>query len=171
MPVDLEILDEVSRDFAAHVAEHRPEWLAYARLMPIGENSYLHHLEIEFPNQPGVENQEPLWISTYGDKVTVGMDAHHTHFPWPKDCNEEDGRPAAMRHIQELMNEERAIVSIWREGRACASSWASPEELSNCKERPNGPMELRIRSWRGSYNRTLRFDWDSYLKTIRGPSS
>ena len=75
-----------------------------------------------------------------------------------------------MNHIYALMNEERVIVSIWEDGRARASSWDFPEKLSNYEECPNGPMELRIRSWRGSYNRTLRFDWDSYLKTMKGPS-
>lgn len=171
MPIDFEMLDEVSRDFATYIADHRPDWLAHARLLPIGENSNLHHLEIEFPPQPGAEDQEPLWISTCDEEVTIGMDAHHAHFPWPTDYNGEDGRPAAMKHIEALMNEERVVISIWEEGRACAGLWDLPEELPNYKECPNGTMELRIRSWRGSYNRTFPFDWDSYLKITRGPAA
>ncbi|SCY44929.1 hypothetical protein [Microvirga guangxiensis] len=171
MPINLGMLDEVSRDFAAYVAEHRPDWLAYARLLPISENSNLHHLEVEFPNQPGAEAQEPFWISTYGEEVTVGLDAHHAHFPWPKDYNGEDGRPAAMKYIHALMNEELVVVSFWDGTRIRCSSSEQPKNLSIYEEQPGGASELRIRSWRGSYNRTLRFDWDSYLKTIKGSPS
>jgi len=167
MAIDLSALDEVSRDVVAYLAEHRPAWLDHAKSLP-DEASDAQFVEIGFPNPPGGEGQEPLWISTYGAEVTVGMDAHHTHFPWPTGYNGEDGRPAAIGHVDALMREEKVIVSIWEEGRARASSWDVPQRLSAYEERPDGPVELRIRSWRGSYNRTLRFDWDSYLRIIRG---
>lgn len=166
MPIDLDTLDEVSRDFATYIAEHKPDWLAYARLLPLDENSNLHHLEIEFPNPPGTEGQESLWISTYGEEVTIGMDAHHAHFPWPTDYNGEDGRLAAMEHVDALMNEELVIVSLWEGDWARSSFYEMPEKAMRYKELPDAPHELRIRSWRGKYNRTLRFDWDTYLKIL-----
>lgn len=171
MQIDLEILDEVSRDFASYAAEHRANWLAHARPLPVEEHSDVHYLEFVFPNPPGTEGQEPLWVSTFGGEVTIGMDAHHAHFPWPEDYNGEDGRPAAMNHIYALMREEKVIVSIWEQGQARASSWGLPQELSRYQECPKGPMELRIRSWCGRYNRTLRFDWDNYLRIIRGTAA
>jgi hypothetical protein len=168
MQIDLEILDEVSRDFITYIAEHRPDWLDHAK-SKLDESWNTHFVEIEFPDPAPVEGHEPLWISTYGGEVTVGLDAHHTHFPWPTDYNEEDGRPATMEHIRALMDEELVIVSFWDGDRLRCSSSERPENLFMYEEQVNGPSELHIRSWRGSYNRTLRFDWDSYLKTIKGP--
>lgn len=170
MPIDLDALDEVSRDFVAYIAEQRPEWLAHARPL-VDETRNASFVEIVFPLPPGVEMQEPLWISTYGGEVTIGMDAHHAHFPWPSDYNGEDGRANAMEYVQALMNEEQVVVSFWDDGRLRCSSTERPENLSIYEEQPNSGSELRIRSWHGSHSRTLRFDWDSYLKTIRAPSA
>jgi hypothetical protein len=166
MSVDVDTLDEVSRDFITFVSEQRPDWLAHAKSV-LDEKSNRYFVVVKFPNKGGAEDQEPLWISTYGAEVTVGLDANHVHFPWPTDYKGGDGRQTATNHIDALMNEERVIVSIWEEGRLRAALWTVPEKLSKYEERPGGSMELRIRSWRGNYNRTLQFDWDSYLKTIR----
>jgi len=165
MSIDPNSLDEVSRDFIAHIAEQRPDWLAHARSLP-NEASDTRCLVIEFPSPPGFDGREALWISTYGREVTVGMDAYHAHFPWPTDYNGEDGRPAAMEHVDALMDEKLVVVSLWDGDRDLAGSSLAPGRLTELQEVPDGPQELRVRSWRGTYNRTLRSDWDTYLRLV-----
>lgn len=165
MSVALENLDEVSRDFAAYLAEHRPDWLAFMRLLP-NEPSETFHLEIEFPNPAGAEGQESLWISTYGSEVTIGVGDHHGHFPWPTDYNGEDGRPAAMEFLNALMGEEVVVGSFWDGSRMRSSSSMAPVQVLGLKDLPEIAEEIRIWSWRGTYSRIVRSDWQTYLRLI-----
>jgi hypothetical protein len=166
MSIDFETLDEVSRDFATFVAERRPDWLVCARLLPNSEGSDLHHLEIEFANPAHAEAQELLWISTYGSEITIGVGDYHAHFPWPVDYNGEDGRPAAMRFLNALMSEEVVVVSFWDGSRMRSSSSVTPEHVIGLNDLPEALEEIRIWSWLGTYSRTVRSDWQTYLKLI-----
>ena len=71
-----------------------------------------------------------------------------------------------MEHVGDLIGEKIIIVSIWEDGRLVGSSSLPPEFAKDLLELPGGPHELRIRSWRGTYNKTLRSDWDKYLQLI-----
>jgi hypothetical protein len=140
------------------------------RLLP-NEPSETFHLEIEFPNPAGAEGQELLWISTYGSEVTIGVGDHHAHFPWPRDYNGEDGRPAAMRHLNALIGEEVVVVSFWEGSRMRSSSSLAPAQVLGLKDLPGILDEIRVWSRRGTYSRTMRGDGQTNLNLIDEPSS
>ena len=58
-----------------------------------------------------------FWVSTAGDEITVGFDAHHVHFgtPWEPDATD-DVRDAC-EYIQKLMQGEYQVAVWYRRGR------------------------------------------------------
>ena len=83
----------------------------------------------EFREQPEgslfLESESPsgyrFWISTEGNRVTVGFDAHHAHFG--ESCQEEAAEDArdAVEYIRKLMNGEYR-VAVWSRGEKLVKS-------------------------------------------------
>lgn len=154
---------ELNADFLRYVEALYPHWLPYARILPKQETG-LEHVKLTIPDPPGISRQQPLEVSTWDGEITVFFGDFHTHFPWPEGFDGFDNRGRVMDYLQALLNEEIIVTSIWTEGRLKLSSTTRSGNLAKLISVPAGDHELRIASWRGTYDRSFPVDWRAYLK-------
>ncbi len=163
MALSKEGAQALNADFLDFLKAQFPQWLEHVRTLH-DEDSDQDFLEVTIPDPSGVTHEHPLEISTWGEEITVSFDSFHTHFAWPDGYDGSDSRLRVMDFIQALMKEDIIIASVWTEDRMRLSSTARPQDLAKFADVPAGDHELRIASWRGTYNRRLPVDWHSYLK-------
>jgi hypothetical protein len=162
MPLSHENAQALNEGFLKLLEAHFPHWLQHVRRLhdEAGED----YVEVIVPAPEGMIHERPLEISTWGEEVTVAFGDYHTHFPWPKGYDGSDSDTRVVSFVQSLLNEEIIISSVWIEGRMKLGSMARPDELAKFASVPPGDHELRIASWRGTYDRSLPVDWHAYLK-------
>lgn len=156
----------LNADFLDALKAHFPQWLEHVRILR-DEDAGENFLELSIPDPTGLAHEHPFEISTWGEEITVSFGGFHTHFPWPDGFDGSDNRGRVMEFLQALLNEDIIITSVWTEGRMKLSSTARPGDLTKFADVPAGDHELRIASWRGTYDRQFPIDWHSYLKASR----
>ena len=163
MALSKENAQALNADFLDFLKVYFPQWLEHVRILR-DEDAGQDFLELTVPDPSGITHEHPLEISTWGEEITVLFGDFHTHFPWPNGFDGSDSRDWIKDFLQALMNEGIIIASVWTEGRLRLSSTVHPSNLTKIDDVQAGDHELRITSWRGTYDRRLSVDWHSYLK-------
>jgi hypothetical protein len=163
MALSKENAQALSADFLVFLRTNFPQWLEHVRVLR-DEDAGQDFLELRIPDPSGITHEHPLEITTWGEEITVSFSDFHTHFPWPNGFAGSDNRGRVTDFLQGLLNEDIIIASVWTEDRMRLSSTAHPGDLTKFVDVPAGDHELRITSWRGTYDRRLSVDWYGYLK-------
>ncbi len=153
----------LNADFLDVLKAHFPQWLEHVRILR-DEDAGQDFLELTVPDPSGIIREHPLEISTWGEEIAVSFGDFHTHFPGPNGFDGSDNRGRVIDFLRALLNEDIIIASVWTEDRMRLSSTAHPGDLAKFADVPAGDHELRIASWRGTYDRQLPVDWYAYLK-------
>ncbi|RDI62265.1 hypothetical protein DES45_101533 [Microvirga subterranea] len=165
MPLADDSAQAINADFLHYVETCFPQWLQCVRRLK-DEDSGGDYLELTIPDPAGITHEHPLEISTWGEEVTVSFGDYHTHFPWPQDHDGAESRDRVSGLIGAFLNEKLVTLSVWHEGRCKLGSTTYSSDLDRYRQIAAGDHELRIKSWRGTYNTVLPIDWHGYLKTL-----
>lgn len=131
-------LDEYSINFSEVLYSVFPEFEQYQEIKEYDECNEAYLL-IEVPSPYNVENI--LWLSTYGEEITVGFDWYHTHFDYAE--TDEDNFKLAVEHVKEIVEEKISIAVIKRE-----NLWVRSYIItSNDFPEVNVDETLEIKSW------------------------
>ena len=152
----------LNADFLDFLEARFPQWLAHVRALR-DEDAHRDFLELTVPDPPGIVHDRPLKISTLDEEITLSFGDYHTHFPWLADHDGLDSRDEVFDFIRALLNEDLVTVSVWHQGRCRLGSTADSTGLDRYRAIAAGDHDLRITSWRGTYNTTLPIDWHGYL--------
>ena len=159
--MNLDTLDELSRDFALNLFARYPEWQAFARTARRPEDAE-DHLIVEVPVLKG--DAHPLAITTENGEVTVHFDYCHSHFDWPVTDMDAAYPVTDMEaaynvdpfvFIASILDEKLATISCW-DGDEWQSSWWLEQGEDPNEGAPMSTSRVRVRSWRGSRN----YDFD-----------
>ncbi|MBB3021025.1 hypothetical protein FHR70_004115 [Microvirga lupini] len=163
MALSKENAQALNAGFLDFLKAHFPQWLEHVRILR-DEDAGQDFLGLTIPDPSGITHEHPLEISTWGEEITVFFGDFHTHFSWPEGFDGSDSYGQIIDFLQALLNEDIIIASVWKEDRMRLSSTAHPGDLTKFSDVPAGDHELRIASWRGTYDRRFPVDWQSYLK-------
>jgi hypothetical protein len=148
--MEIERLDEFSRQVARVLFAKYPDWRAYAKVERA--ESGAGYLSVEVPAPASAAAAHGLWISTEAEVVTVGFDWFHTHFYAGVGDGERFGTDYAFHFIEEILSESVAAISWWQDDQCTTYSTrrngtnAMPDDLIGPHNR------VRIRSWNGALN-------------------
>ncbi|MEN0038018.1 MAG: hypothetical protein AAGC78_13170 [Cellvibrio sp.] len=96
--------------------------------------------------------EHPLSIDTFGEEVTVAFDAYHAHF---NEFKEECEYGGALTFIKNIVSEQYAVVSFWRNDQWCGSSLIESCNFPSNNENYPYANLIKIRSWSGKLNKTI----------------
>ena len=153
--IDLDRLNDHSRQFATQLFRKWPEWLQYARFDPY-EDFEKEALLVEVP-RPVDGSSHGLFITTSEWEISVGFGENfHTRFGT-------SGEPAggnfyadALAFIADFVDEQ-TVVAIAYQDKASLGSWKIDLAAESIDEVEVGPGEtVKIRSWLGTYDRELQ---------------
>lgn len=139
-------------DFDRRVAEQIgfafPGWIKRATVETdeYGESA----LVVSIP-APSERFAHPLRIETFGGEVTVSFDWYHGHFSEFSGCTER----TALDLIQEVISEEKVVVSYWRDNQACGSVMTVPDDIPSSNDEYPYANRVCIRSWSGRFDKDI----------------
>jgi hypothetical protein len=163
MALSKENAQALNADFLGFLKAHFPQWLEHVRILR-DEDVGQDFLGLTIPDPSEITHEYPLEISTWGEEITIFFGDFHTHFSWPEGFDGSDRHSQIVDFLQALLNEDIIIASVWKDDRMKLSSTAHPGDLTRFADVPAGDHELRIASWRGTYDRRFPVDWYAYLK-------
>jgi hypothetical protein len=150
-------------DFLRYVETRFPQWLQHVQFFP-KEEAGLDYVKLIIPAPPEAPHQRPLEISTWDEEITIFFGDYHTHAPWPEGFDGSDNRDRVMDYLQAFLDEDIIITSVWTKGRLKLGSTVCPADLAKLASVPSGDHELRVISWRGTFDLSFPIDWHAYLK-------
>ena len=143
-------LDEFSQRFAAALFGAFPKWRQYAALDNSGGNACAMHVAV--PPRADAPGEASLWISTEDEEITVGFDSYHVHFNRYGDDEEAKSFEEAIAFARDVVHERVVVFSWWFGDQWRGSTTATPDSVPSTPEWAKSANQLRIRSWRGSYD-------------------
>lgn len=149
-------LDDYSKGFLDKILIEIPECKQYVKVKKYNnerDDTYIY-IDIPCPSDAGIN----LWISTYGDEMTVGFDYFHCHFGY-SDSHEED-YDEAIKMIKEIINEDIINITGTREGNWAFSCFIKPEEIASMEIDYDNYDAISIKSWKGSFNEIIKYNTD-----------
>ncbi len=154
--IDLERLNDHSRQFAQMLFRRWPEWIQYAKFDPF-EDFEKEALLVEVPN-PVDGSAHGLYITTSEWEISVGYGENfHTRFGASGDGNDEnDFYKQAMDFIGRFVDEEYVLATAYQD-KEWLGAWKIDlrrESLDNVDVEPG--VLVRIRSWKGRHNCDLK---------------
>lgn len=152
--LDLDRLNDHSRQFARLLFARWPEWFQHARFDPY-EDFEKEALLVEVPS-PVDGSSHGLFITTSEWEVSVGYgEDFHTRFG----AADEDGSASFFDMALEFIDDfvaERCVLATAYDQREWLGSWKidlRQDDLDLVKTEPG--VVVKIRSWRGTHNREL----------------
>ncbi|MDD5718054.1 MAG: hypothetical protein RBT60_07420 [Candidatus Krumholzibacteria bacterium] len=152
--LDVSRLNDHSRLFAQQLFREFPDWLAFARFDPY-EDFEKEALLVEVPRPVG-DGRHGLFITTSEWEIAVGFGENfHTRFGVSGRDDTEDFRRCALDFIRDFVAERLVLVTA-HEGDQWLGAWIEKPDEQKLSPAEIGPGEsLRIRSWRGTFDREL----------------
>ena len=153
--IDLERLNDHSRQFATQLFRRWPEWIQHARFDPY-EDFEKEALLIEVP-RPVDGSGHGLFITTSEWEISVGFGENfHTRFGISGENSDGNFYDEALGFIADFVA-ERLVVAIAYQEKEWLGSWKIDLAKESLDEIEVGPGEtVKIRSWLGTYNRELQ---------------
>jgi hypothetical protein len=153
--LDLQCLNDHSRQFAARLFRRWPEWHRHARFDPY-EEFEKEALLVEVP-RPRDGSGHGLFITTSEWEISVGFGADfHTRFGANGDADETSFYDEALDFLAGFVA-ERIVLATASEDGEWLGSWRIDLAHESLADVTPGPGELvKIRSWLGTYDRDLR---------------
>lgn len=153
--IDLDRLNDHSRQFAHRIFRQWPEWMKHARFDPY-EDFEKEALLVEVP-RPVDGSRHGLFITTSEWEISVGFGENfHTRFGTSGEETKGNFYQEALDFIAAFV-EERLVVAIAYQEKEWLGSWKIELEKESLEEVEVGPGELvKIRSWLGTYDRELQ---------------
>ena len=144
-------MDELSKDFADALFREFPDWRPLARVERLESGADFLVVEVPPPSTAAVDS--PLVVTTQGEEVSVFFDHWHTHFGWPTEMPVPNLFEDPIIFLRELVT-ERIVIAVWHNGQEWRGSSAHPvDDLVSKPDEFKPVSEVRIRSWRGTFNR------------------
>lgn len=152
--LDVSRLNDHSRLFAQQLFREFPDWLCHARFDPY-EEFEKEALLVEVPRPVG-DGRNGLFITTSEWEIAVGFGENfHTRFGVSGGDEDGDFRRRALDFIREFVG-ERLVVVTAHEGEQWLGAWVEPPGEPKLPVEDIAPGEqLRVRSWRGTFDRDL----------------
>ena len=152
--LDLERLNDHSRQFARLLFARWPEWFQHARFDPY-EDFEKEALLVEVPS-PVDGSGHGLFITTSEWEVSVGYGENfHTRFGAADELDGASFLDKALTFIEDFV-EERCVLATAYAGKEWHGSWKIDLARDGLAEVPLEPgMVVKIRSWRGTHDREL----------------
>jgi hypothetical protein len=152
--IDVSRLNDHSRLFAQQLFREFPDWLCHARFDPY-EDFEKEALLVEVPRPVG-DGQHGLFITTSEWEIAVGFGENfHTRFGVNGEDDADDFRRRAIEFIRDFVAERLVLVTA-HEGELWLGAWIERPGQHKLPPADLAPGEsLRIRSWRGTFDREL----------------
>jgi hypothetical protein len=153
--IDLDRLNDHSRQFATLLFKRWPEWLRYARFDPY-EDFEKEALLIEVP-RPVDGSTHGLFITTSEWEISVGFGENfHTRFGTSGEPISGNFYEEALQFISDFVD-ERLVMAIAYQDNEWLGSWKIHLDKESLDKVTVGPGEtVKIRSWLGTYDRELQ---------------
>jgi hypothetical protein len=158
--IDLERLNDHSRQFARLLFAQWPEWIQYARFDPY-EDFEKEALLVEVP-RPVDGSSHGLYITTSEWEISVGFGENfHTRFGTTGDNDDGAAEGAvdfyqeAIKFIRNFVDEEFALATAYQD-KEWLGAWKIDlrrESLDEVEVEPG--VLVKIRSWRGRHDREI----------------
>ena len=152
--IDLERLNDHSRQFATLLFRRWPEWLQHARFDPY-EDFEKEALLVEVP-RPVDNSRNGLFITTSEWEVSVGFGENfHTRFGVAGEGAEGDFYSQALEFLGDFV-EERLVVAIAYQEKEWLGAWKIDLRTGSLADVEVGEGEtVKIRSWLGTHDKDL----------------
>ncbi len=141
-------LDEFDLKVALAVTQAFPQWSEHALIEESdGERAFV--LSIVPPSQ---NVAHALRIDTFGGEVTVSFEHYHAHFDDFVNGTEQD----ALTLVTQIVSDEYAIVSYWRDDQWCGSTLLVRNSIPINNEEYPYANRIHIRSWNGTLDNDIQ---------------
>lgn len=152
--IDLELLNDHSRQFAYRLFRHWPEWMEYARFDPY-EDFEKEALLVEVP-RPSDGSRNGLFITTSEWEISIGFGENfHTRFGISGEPATSDFYDEAIRFLQDFVAEQVVVATAYQD-KEWMGAWKvdlRSESLEEIEVEPE--VRVKIRSWLGTHDREL----------------
>jgi hypothetical protein len=152
--IDLSRLNDHSRRFAAMLFRQWPEWSRHARYDPY-EDFEKEALLVEVP-RPVDGSRHGLFITTSEWEISIGFgESFHTRFGAVGDDPAVDFYSEALAFLRDFVDEQVVVATAHQDG-----EWLGAWRIDRRRDDPaavqvDEGVEVRIRSWRGTWDRDL----------------
>ncbi len=153
--IDLQQLNDHSREFATRLFRAHPEWIRFARYDPY-EDFEKEALLVEV-SRPVDGARHGLFITTSEWEISIGYgESFHTRFGVSGEDGETDFYAAAMAFIEDFLA-EKIVVATASDDREWLGAWLvdlSRESLADITVAPG--EAVKVRSWLGTHDCELQ---------------
>lgn len=155
--IDLQRLNDHSREFASRLFRSYPEWMRFARYDPY-EDFEPEALLVEVPREVDGA-RHGLFITTSEWEISVGYgESFHTRFgaDGEKDPEGDDFYAAALEFIGDFV-QEKIVVATASEDKEWLGAWLIDLREEDLESVAVSPGEaVKVRSWRGTHDCELQ---------------
>ena len=146
--VDINALDDQSRQFALRLFSIFPQWESFAEPVPRDEaDAGAFELKVPQPGTPRV-----LEINTHKQEITICFGEWHTHLGTFLGLTIGEAADLAVDMVRGIVAEERIVSITYRDGRWSGSSLSYVEAPST--QEANSTTE--VYSWFGTHDQVIR---------------
>jgi hypothetical protein len=152
--LDLDRLNDHSREFAHRLFREFPDWLPFARYDPY-EEFEKEALLVEVP-RPTDGSSNGLFITTSEWEISVGYgECFHTRFGATGDSELANFVDAAMEFIRDFVA-ERVVIAVARQGTEWLGAWKIDTRRQDLDAvEAEAGVAISIRSWHGTLDRDI----------------
>ena len=153
--IDIQRLNDHSREFACRLFRVHPEWIQLARYDPY-EDFEKEALLIEVP-RPVDGARHGLFITTSEWEISIGYgESFHTCFGVSGDNANKDFYADALEFIEDFLS-EKIVVATASEDREWLGAWLVDLRHKSLADITVAPGEaIKVRSWHGSHDCELQ---------------
>ncbi|MBU8871732.1 MAG: hypothetical protein KOO60_12770 [Gemmatimonadales bacterium] len=152
--IDLERLNDHSRQFSNRLFRLWPEWVKYARFDPY-EDFEKEALLLEVP-RPCDGSRNGLFITTSEWEISVGFGENfHTRFGVSGEPGSVDFYEDALLFLQDFLDEQIVVATAYQD-KEWLGAWKIDLRQESLDEVDiEDGVTLKIRSWMGTHDREL----------------
>ena len=146
-------LNNFSRQVAAQLFEHFPQWRNYARAEDTEFESGILYLEVPLP--PNSKLERSLYVLADREQVEVGFDFDHNHFESVLREDDSVEMKPVIDFIFDIFSEKILAISWWAKEQPRGGTLARSDRLPEPSEHIHPFDRVRIRSWNGTFDQDI----------------
>ncbi len=149
--IDLQKLNDHSREFATRLFRAHPEWIRFARFDPY-EDFEKEALLVEV-SRPVDGAKHGLFITTSEWEISIGYgESFHTRFGASGEHESSDFYADALQFIEDFLSEQ-IVVATASEDQEWLGAWLIDLRRESLQDIAVGPGEaVKVRSWLGTHD-------------------